>query len=227
MPTFAITHLQRADDYLVVQTLEGTEIGTGQTVTVSGTEEIAGGNGNGEQHQSGQLTDTNGTYVVQMVPTLEFLGVDDAGDFLFNRNEIIPNQLLVYAPGDDFERGPLIPQGVLTWTPTCSWIDADDVADWLGIGAATANDTAFLTLAAGAANQYAYRRRREAGYFDSLTIVPGADVQLGTIMYAGTLYRERGSVDSFASFEDMGGAVPFGSNGQINKLLGVNRSQVA
>jgi len=25
----------------------------------------------------------------------------------------------------------------------------------------------------------------------------------------------------------MGGAVPFGSNGQINKLLGVNRSQVA
>jgi hypothetical protein len=227
MPTFAITHLQRADDYLVVQTLEGTEIGTGQTVTVSGTEEISGGNSNGEQHPHGQLADTNGTYVVQFVPTLEFLGVDDAGDFLFNRNEIIPNQLLVYAPGADFERGPLIPQGVLTWTPTCSWIDADDVADWLGIASATANDTAFLTLAAGAANQYAYRRRRESGYFDSLTVVPGTDVKLGTIMYAGTLYRERGSVDSFASFEDMGGAVPFGSNGQINKLLGVNRSQVA
>jgi hypothetical protein len=46
-------------------------------------------------------------------------------------------------------------------------------------------------------------------------------------MYAAVLYRERGSVDSFASFDQMGGAVPFGSNGQINKLLGVNRAQVA
>jgi hypothetical protein len=227
MATFAITHLQRADNYLVVQTLEGTEIGTGQTVVVSGAEEISGGNGNGEQHHWGQLTDVNGTYVVQDVPTLLFLGVAEDGDFLFDRTEIITNQLIVYAPGDDFPRGPLIPQGVLTWTPQPSWIDADDVADWLGIAAATANDTAFLTLAAGAANQYAYRRRREAGYFDSLTVVPGNDVKLGTIMYAGTLYRERGSVDSFASFEDMGTPIPFGSNGQINRLLGVNRSQVA
>jgi hypothetical protein len=46
-------------------------------------------------------------------------------------------------------------------------------------------------------------------------------------MFAGGLYRERGSVDSFASFEQMGTPVPFGSNGQINRLLGVNRSQVA
>ena len=98
---------------------------------------------------------------------------------------------------------------------------------WLGIASATANDTAFITTAVNAANAYAYRRRREAGYYDSLSTVPSADVKLGTIMFAGSLYRERGSVDSFASFEQMGTPVAFGSNGQINRLLGVNRSQVA
>jgi hypothetical protein len=46
-------------------------------------------------------------------------------------------------------------------------------------------------------------------------------------MYAAVLYRERGSVDSFASFEGMGVPTPYGSNGQINRLLGINRSQVA
>jgi hypothetical protein len=98
---------------------------------------------------------------------------------------------------------------------------------WLGIASATSNDTAFITSCVSAANAYAYRRRREAGYFDSLTTVPGGDVKLGTVMFAGSLYRERGSVDSFASFDQMGTPVPFGSNGQINRLLGVNRSQVA
>jgi hypothetical protein len=46
-------------------------------------------------------------------------------------------------------------------------------------------------------------------------------------MYAASLYRERGAVDSFASFDSMGSPTPFGSMGQIMRLLGVNRSQVA
>jgi hypothetical protein len=104
---------------------------------------------------------------------------------------------------------------------------AADVIEWLGVASATANDTAFITTCVSAANAYAYRRRREAGYYDSLTTVPGGDVKLGTTMFAAALYRERGSVDSFASFEQMGTPVPFGSHGQINRLLGVNRSQVA
>jgi hypothetical protein len=84
-------------------------------------------------------------------------------------------------------------------------VDRDaDVVAWLGIASATANDTAFITTAVNAANAYAYRRRREAGYYDSLSTVPSADVKLGTIMFAGSLYRERGIVDSFASFEQMG-----------------------
>ena len=110
---------------------------------------------------------------------------------------------------------------------TATWIVDADVVAWLGIESATANDTAFITTAVNAANAYAYRRRREAGYADSPSTVPSDDVRLGAIMFAGSLYRERGSVDSFSSFEQMGTPVPFGSHGQINRLLGINRSQVA
>jgi hypothetical protein len=46
-------------------------------------------------------------------------------------------------------------------------------------------------------------------------------------MYAGSLYRQRGSVDSFASFEAMGSGAPTASMGEIMRLLGINRSQVA
>jgi hypothetical protein len=47
-------------------------------------------------------------------------------------------------------------------------------------------------------------------------------------MYAATLYRERGSVDSFASFDSMAvGASPSATLGRIMQLLGCGRAQVA
>ncbi len=208
MPVYAITHRQVTDDYLVVQTLEGTDVGIGQSVTVAGLGATL-----------------NGTYTVLDVPTYRYIGVDDEGDWIFDPEEIILNQLLMHKHHADVARGPVT--GTLTSTPVCTWIVNNDVVEWLGIASATTNDTAFITSCVSAANAYAYRRRREAGYFDSLTTVPGGDVKLGTVMFAGSLYRERGSVDSFASFEQMGNPVPFGSSGQINRLLGVNRSQVA
>lgn len=208
MATYAITHRQVTDNYLVIQTLEGTDIGTGQSVTLSGLGATL-----------------NGTYTVYEVPTSLFLGVNDEGDLLFDPAVIILNQLLMAKTHADVARGPVA--GTLTFTTSCTWITNQMVIDWLGIASATVNDTTFITKCVAAANAYAYRRRREAGYYDSLTTVPGGDVELGTIMYAATLYRERGSVDSFASFEDMGQPVPFGSHGQINRLLGINRSQVA
>jgi len=208
MATYAITHRQVTDDYLVVQTLEGTDIGTGQSVTLAGLGATL-----------------NGTYTVLDVPTYLFKGVDDEGDFIFDPDVIILNQLLMAKTHADVARGPVA--GTLTFTTSCTWITNQMVIDWLGIATATANDTTFITKCVAAANAYAYRRRREAGYYDSLTTVPGGDVELGTIMFAGSLYRERGSVDSFASFEQMGTPVPFGANGQINRLLGINRSQVA
>ena len=203
MSEYSITHAQRIDDYAVIQTLEVTEIGTGQVVTVTG------------------VPGFNGTFVIQAVPTYLYLGVNEEGDWLFDPAIILPNQLLYFSEDDDVARDAVIPQGTLEWEPVCTWASDQDVLDWLGI------DQAFVTVATNAANAFAYRRRRESGYFDSLTTVPGPDVLLGTIMYGATLYRERGSVDSFASFDQMGGAVPFGSHGQINKLLGVNRAQVA
>ena len=210
MASFTVTHYQRLDDYAVVQTLEDTDIGIGQSITLAGV-------GSG----------LDGTQQVQAVPTFLFTGVSYEGDFTYDTNIIIPNQLLFYDAGSDIERGALIPNGTLTWTQTCTWIVAADVLAWLGISVATANDTAFVGSCTDAANAFAFRRRKEAGYFDSLTTVPGADVKLGTTMLAGALYRERGSVDSFASFEAMNIPGSVGSMGQINRLLGVNRSQVA
>jgi len=208
MATYAITHRQVTDNFLVVATMEGTDIGTGQSVTLAGLGATL-----------------NGTYTVVAVPTHLFVGVDDEGDYLFDYETIILNQLMFDKTHADVARGEV--DGTLTWTTTATWITDADVVAWLGIASATANDTAFITTAVNAANAYAYRRRREAGYYDSLSTVPSADVKLGTIMFAGSLYRERGSVDSFASFDQMGTPVAFGSNGQINRLLGVNRSQVA
>ncbi len=193
---------------MVIQTLQTTDIGTGQSVSITGLGATL-----------------NGTYTVVDVPTFLFLGVDDEGDFIFDTDEIILNQLMMHKTHADIARGAV--SGTLTFTAVATWITNQMVIDWLGIASATANDTTFITKCVSAANAYAYRRRREAGYYDALATVPGGDVELGTIMYAATLYRERGSVDSFASFEEMGTPVPFGSNGQINRLLGVNRSQVA
>jgi hypothetical protein len=68
----------------------------------------------------------------------------------------------------------------------------------------------------------------EAGYFDSLTTVPSQDVKLGTIMYAGALYRARGSLgDSFATFDGMGTAPMIGMGPMVKQLLGIDRPQVA
>jgi hypothetical protein len=210
MASFTVTHYQRLDDYAVVQTLEDTDIGIGQSITLAGV-------GSG----------LDGTQQVQAVPTFLFTGVSYEGDFTYDTNIIIPNQLLFYDAGSDIERGALIPNGTLTWTQTCTWIQSSDVLSWLGIAVSTANDTLFVGSCTDAANAFAFRRRKEAGYFDSLTTVPGADVKLGTTMLAGALYRERGSVDSFSSFESMNIPGSVGSMGQINRLLGVNRSQVA
>ena len=73
-----------------------------------------------------------------------------------------------------------------------------------------------------------HRRRVESGYLeDSLSTSPGGDVTLGSIMYAALLYRERGSADSFASFDAMGTMPVPSALGRILQLLGVGRPQVA
>ena len=106
------------------------------------------------------------------------------------------------------------------------WIDTDYVADMLGF-TPTGDDLVYLAEAVEAAEDWAYRKRAEAGYNPHPGYSGGADIRLGTGLYAMALYRERGSVDSFASFQDMTITAAPGTMGQIMRLLGINRSQVA
>ena len=208
MAVFTVTHAQRVDDYAVIQTLEATDITIGQTIVVAGV-------GN----------DFNATYIVQAVPTFLFVGIGAQGDFLFDYDVTITNQLLVKSNFDNYQRTSAT--GTVTWTQSCSWTTVANVQEFLGISSATANDTAFLTTCVAAANAWCFRRRVQAGYHDSLTTVPDGSVLLGTTLYAAGLYRERGTTgDSYASFQDMSGP-PLMTLGRVNQLLGVKRSQCA
>jgi hypothetical protein len=46
-------------------------------------------------------------------------------------------------------------------------------------------------------------------------------------MYAGALYRQRGAIDQFASFSDMGTATVSGLSPLIKQLAGIPRPAVA
>jgi hypothetical protein len=210
MATFTVTHQMVLDNVAVVQTLENTDIAIGQTITLSGC--------------AAQL---NGAHIVFAVPNYLFLGTDEQGDYLFDPDVIIPNQLLFQDVGDDLAREAVDPVGSLVWTQTCTWITVSDLTEFLGISGATANDTAFMTSSVNASNSWSFKRRVQAGYHDSLTTVPDAAVKAGVVLMAASLYRERGSVDSFNSFQDMSISAPVASMGRINQLLGIKRSQVA
>ena len=209
MAVFTVTHAQRVDDYAVIQTLEATDITIGQTIVVAGV-------GN----------DFNATYIVQAVPTFLFTGVSHEGDFLFDYEVTITNQLLVKSNFDNYPRSAAT--GTVTWTQSCTWLSSTaPVIEFLGIDGATANDTAFLTTCVAAANFWCFNRRVTAGYHDQLNSAPNSAVLLGTTIYAAGLYRERGTTgDSYASFQDMSGP-PLMTLGRVNQLLGVKRSQVA
>jgi hypothetical protein len=208
MATFTVTHAQRVDGIAVFQTLENTDITIGQTIVVANV-------GNG----------FNGTFIVQAIPTFYFVGVGIQGDYEYDYDATIVNQLLVVNAGTNVNRDTAT--GTVTWTQTCSWTTVGNTQEFLGISSATANDTAFLTTCVAAANAWCFKRRVQAGYHDSLTTVPDGSVLLGTTLYAAGLYRERGTTgDSYASFQDMSGP-PLMTLGRVNQLLGVKRSQVA
>lgn len=210
MATFSITHHMRLDDVVVIQTLTETDIAVGQSVTVTGL-------GHG----------MNGIHTVIAVPEYLFLGVTSEGDLYYNYDVIIPNQLAYHDVGNEVTRSAVSPFGTLTWTITPTWITSSNVVEFLGIAAATANDTAFIASCVSAANSWAYRKRVEAGYTDAASTSPSADVTLGTTLYAAALYRERGSIDSYQTYETMPPAGAQFNMGRIHQLLGINRSQVA
>lgn len=208
MAVYQVISKQLTSNYAVLQLLTPAELEVGQSITIAAVDATF-----------------NGTYTIRSLPSYEYIGIDDEGDLEFNPLITIPNQVLYARTAADVARQAA--SGTLTATPTCTWITATDIEDWLGIGTATAADATFLTICASSSSQFCWRRRMEAGYVDSLTTVPSQDVKLGTIMYGGALYRQRGSMDSFASFQSMGTAPVMGLNGMIRQLLGIDRPQVA
>jgi hypothetical protein len=208
MATYSVTHKYLLDNYAVLQLLTPSEIAVGESITVASVDATF-----------------NGTYVCRALPQYLYTGTDDQGDLLYDFNVPIQNQVLYAKTASDVSR--VAATGTVTYTQTCTWITQQNVLDWLGISVATAGDQAFVTTCAAAANIFCYRRRQEAGYIDSLTTVPSQDVYLGTVMYAGMLYKSRGTVDVFSSYQDMGQTPVVGMNGQIKQLLGIDRPACA
>jgi len=208
MAIYTVTHSQLLDNYAVLQLLTPSEIEVGQSITVASVG-----------------APFNGTFVVYDLPQYLYVGTDSEGDLDFDPFTPIANQVLFPCTGSNVDRDAAT--GTVTYAPVCTWITANDISDWLYVATATAADQSFLTICAAAANQFAYRRRQESGYFDSLTTVPSQDVKLGTVMYGGGLYRQHGSVDAFASFNEMGSQPPMALSGMVKQLLGIERPQVA
>jgi hypothetical protein len=212
MATYNLAFHTRLDGVVVLQTFVDTDIQVQDSVTIAGASH-----------------DLNGTYTVISNEPYEYLGQDDEGDLRFDYNIIRENQFLFLDAGTDLERS--VATGTVATTSTaCTWITSADVLSWLGIATATANDTAFVTVCTDAANALAFRRRRAAGYFsDVLATAPSADVKLGTTMMAAQLYRSRGSAggDSFQSYESLASGNNPVAMGDILRLWGCNRAQVA
>ena len=210
MATYKTQTKQLLNNYACISTLESTEIALGESVTVSGL-----------------AAPFAGTFTVLALPQYLFIGVDGTtGELLYDENQPVPNQILYACTGTSVEF-VVDYSGTVTYTQVCSWITAANIEDWIGIGTATAADTTFLTQCASAANQFCYRRRQEVGYSDSLTTSPSGDVTLGTIMYGGALYRQRGAISDFASFDGMSAGSTNGLSPLVKQLLGVDRPQVA
>jgi hypothetical protein len=210
MAVYQVIFHQRLDNYAVVQTLTEPELDLGLPFTLAGL-------GHG----------LNGTHNVYALPEYLFTGVTSSGDLTFDYNYPIENQVLFYDEGDNLDRSAAIPQGTLTYNEVCTWVLGPAVATWLGIALAGVDETAFLTQCASSASNFIFRRRQESGYTDSLTTSPGTDVTLAVTMYAGALYRQRGAIDQFASFSDMGVATASGLSPLIKQLAGIPRPAVA
>ena len=209
MAVYSVSQKYIVDNYAVVVLLTNADpLEVGQSFTLAGVDATF-----------------NGSYTVHALPPFRFLGVDEYGFFLYDPEQPIQHQVLFAKTSDNVIISPAT--GTLTTTPTCTWITTDSqVEDWLGIGTATAADQTFITQCRLAANEFCYRRRLEAGYKDSLTTVPNASVTLGTVAYAGFLYRQRGAVTDFAGFDGLAAGGSMGLSPMIKQLLGIDRPAV-
>ena len=206
---YQVAHKTLLDNYAVLETLTPNEVYVNASIVVAGVDATF-----------------NGTVSVVAVPEFLFVGVDDEGDLLYNEQVPVPFQILYAVTAADVTRTTATGTVTLGTIP-CTWITAGQVEDWLGIGTASALDTTFLTQCAAAANAFCFQRRLESGYIDAKATSPSDSVTLGTIAYGGFLYRQRGAVTDFASFDGLPAGNSVGLSPMIKQLLGIPRPQVA
>jgi len=209
MTIYDVKAKQLLDNYACLQTLENASFEVGQDITVAGIG-----------------APFNGTFQIYSVPEFLYIGVNEQGFPAYDYNIPRNNQVLYACTGTDVGLSPS--GGTIEYGPVCTWIDDQDIQDWLGIPVASAGDEAFLIICAAAANAFCYLRRAENNYFDQLGTAPTEAVKLGTIMYGGAIYRQRGSAGSdFATFDGMGTPATNGLSPMVKQLLGINRAVVA
>ena len=210
MAVYSVTNKYLLDNYAVLQSLTPTEIAVGQSITVASVDATF-----------------NGTYTVRALPQYLYIGIDTEGDLLYDINVPIPNQVLYAKTASNVERTAAT--GTITYTQNCTFVTAAQLVTYLGVQITNpSDDYTLITQAVSAGNDFAYRRRQEAGYIDSLTTSPGHDVTLGTLMYCAALWRSRGSLENaFASFDGMGTAPQQSLTPIVKQLLGIDRPACA
>jgi len=212
MATYLTASKQLLDNYACLSTLEATQITIGDSVTV------------------GSLgAPFNGTFTVLACPQYLYTGVNSTtGEFEYNYNVLVPNQLLYACTGADVDYVAIY-TGTIAFTPTCTWVTAAQLITYLGVSITDpSDDYTLVTQSVSAGNQFCSRRRAEAGYDDDLSTSPSGDVTLGTLMYCAALWRSRGSLENvFASFDGMGQAPQQSLTPIVKQLLGIDRPAVA
>ena len=103
MATYATASKQLLDNYACISTLEPTDIQVGDTVVV------------------GALgAPFDGTFTVLACPQYRFVGVDsETGEFNYDVNVAVPNQILFACTGADVEFVAIY-TGTVAFTPTCN-----------------------------------------------------------------------------------------------------------
>ena len=210
MATYSVTNKYLIDNFAVLQLLTPSEIAVGQSITVAGVDATF-----------------NGTYTVRALPQYLYIGVDTQGDLLYDYQIPIADQVLYAKTASDVERTAA--SGTVSYDPVCTWVTAAQVMTYLGITITNpSDDYTLLTQSVSAGCQFAFRRRQESGYIDSLTTSPGGDATLGTLMYCAALWRSRGSIEAtYATFDGMGSAPQQSLTPIVKQLLGIPRPAVA
>ena len=210
MATYTVTNKYLIDNFAVLQLLTPSEIAVGSSITVASVDATF-----------------NGTYTVRALPQYLYIGTDTQGDLLYDYQVPIADQVLYAKTADDVDR--VAASGTVSYAPVCTWVTASDVMTYLGITITNpSDDYTLLTQSVSAGNQFCYRRRQEASYIDSLSVSPGGDATLGTLMYCAALWRSRGSIEAtYATFDGMGSAPQQSLTPIVKQLLGIPRPAVA